>query len=71
MSKNGGMKKQLSPVDAARLQGIACALGELAETHMEPDLAGMVLQSLGLTVADLKAAGADPYDLARLPKYSR
>jgi len=33
---------------------------------MEPDLASRVLDSLGLTVADLKAAGADPYDLEPL-----
>jgi hypothetical protein len=46
-----------------RLQGIAAALGELARTHMEPDLAVMVLHSLGLTIAELEAAGADAYDL--------
>jgi hypothetical protein len=33
---------------------------------MEPDLAEIVLHSLGITVADLEAAGADPYDLAPL-----
>ena len=60
------MKKQLSTVAAARLQGIACALAELADAHMEPDLANMVLHSMGLTFADLKAAGADPHDLERL-----
>ena len=49
-----------------RMQGIACALAELADAHLEEDLAGMVLQSLGYTLADLKAAGADPYDLERL-----
>lgn len=49
-----------------RLQGIAAALGELARTHMEPELAAMVLDSLGLTVNDLQAAGADPYDLEPL-----
>jgi hypothetical protein len=49
-----------------RLQGIAAALGALAREHMEPDLAAMVLDSLDLTVADLKAAGADPYDLEPL-----
>ncbi len=49
-----------------RMQGIACALAELADVHMEPDLAAMVLQSLGLTVADLKKAGADAFDLGRL-----
>ena len=50
----------------ARLQGIACALGELAETHGQPDLAKVVLQSLGLTIDDLRAAGADPHDLKLL-----
>jgi hypothetical protein len=49
-----------------RLQGIAAALGELSRTHMEPDLAAMVLQSLGLSITDLEAAGADPYDLEAL-----
>ena len=52
-----------------RLQGIAAALGALAREHMEPDLAAMVLDSLGLTVADLKAAGADPFDLEPLKAY--
>jgi hypothetical protein len=52
--------------DKCRLQGIAAALGELARTHMEPDLAAMVLDSLGVTVAELEAAGADPYDLEAL-----
>jgi hypothetical protein len=51
-----------------RLQGIAVALAELARAHMEPDLAHMVLDSLGVTVSDLKAAGADPYDLEALKK---
>jgi hypothetical protein len=41
-----------------RLQGIACALAELAHAHMEPDLARMVLESLTLTLDDLRAAGA-------------
>jgi hypothetical protein len=49
-----------------RLQGIAAALAELSRTHMEPDLAVMVLESLGLSIADLKAAGADRYDLEAL-----
>ena len=48
-----------SPKTAARiahlrLQGIAAALAELARAHMEPDLAHMVLDSLGVSVADLK-----------------
>jgi len=33
---------------------------------MEPDLAAMVMDSLGLSIADLKAAGADACDLAAL-----
>jgi hypothetical protein len=52
-----------------RLQGIAAALGALAREHMQPDLAAMVLDSLGLTIADLKAAGADPSDLDALDPY--
>jgi hypothetical protein len=55
-------------IDNLRHQGIAAALGELACPHMEPDLAAMVLDSLGLTIADLKKAGADPYDLEALQK---
>jgi hypothetical protein len=63
------MKKPPEPPDRVaklRLQGIAAALGELATTHMEPDLAAMVLESLGLSVSDLKDAGADPFDLEAL-----
>jgi hypothetical protein len=45
-----------------RLQDITCAVAELPRAHMEPDLAPMVLSRLGLTVANLEAAGADPYD---------
>jgi hypothetical protein len=45
-----------------RYQGIAAALGELARAHMEPDLALMVLDSLGISLSDLKSAGADAYD---------
>lgn len=41
-------------------------LGTLARDHRQPDLAAMVLESLGLTLADLKRAGADAYDLAAL-----
>jgi hypothetical protein len=57
---------RLDRVAKLRLQGIAAALGELSRTHMEPDLATMVLQSLGLSITDLEAAGADPYDLEAL-----
>lgn len=49
-----------------RLQGIAAALAELSRAHMEPNLAAMVMDSLGVSVAELKAAGADAYDLAAL-----
>jgi hypothetical protein len=37
-----------------RLQGIAAALGEFSRAQMEPDLAAMVLESLGLSLSDLK-----------------
>lgn len=49
-----------------RLHGIAYALAELAHAHMEPDLARMVLDSLGITRAQLREAGADPHDLRLL-----
>jgi hypothetical protein len=49
-----------------RLQGIAAACAVLARDHGEPDDAAMVLHSLGLTVADLVTAGADPLDLESL-----
>ena len=44
------------PPTSYRLQGIAAALGALAREQMEPDLAAMVLDSLGLTIADLERA---------------
>ena len=51
-----------------RLQGIALALDELARTHVERDLALMVLDTLDLTIAGLEAAGADDHDLEPLKK---
>jgi hypothetical protein len=38
------------PTANLRLQGVAAALGTLARDHREPDLAAMVLDSLGLTI---------------------
>ena len=55
-----------NPTTNLRLQGVAAALGNLAGAQMEPDLAAIVLDSLGITVADLEAAGADPHDLDQL-----
>lgn len=49
-----------------RLQGVALALGELASTHLERDLAELVMLSLGITFDDLVNAGADPHDLEKL-----
>jgi hypothetical protein len=43
-------------------------LGELARTHREPRLAAMVMQSLGVSIGDLEAAGADAYDLTALTR---
>jgi hypothetical protein len=55
-----------NPTVNLRLQGIAAALGNLAGAQMQPDLAAIILDSLGVTVADLERAGADAYDLAPL-----
>jgi hypothetical protein len=59
-------KPRRDRIHNARLQGIAAALGELAGPHRERALAEGVLESLGLTMADLQAAGADPYDVQLL-----
>jgi hypothetical protein len=55
-----------NPTTNLRLQGIAAALGNLAGAQLQPGLAATVLASLGITVADLEAAGADRYDLEPL-----
>ncbi len=57
--------KTRQPADY-RLQGIAAALAEIADAHLERDLARMVLESLEVTVKDLQLAGADAYDLERI-----
>jgi len=49
-----------------RLQGIAAALAVLSREYSMPYLAGLVLRHLQITIADLKAARAAPYDLAAL-----
>jgi hypothetical protein len=49
-----------------RLQGIGLALGELAGTHLERELAELVMLSLGITFDDLVNAGTDPHDLEKL-----
>jgi hypothetical protein len=38
---------------------------------MEPDLAALMLDSLAITVTDLEAADADPYDLEPLTAIPR
>jgi hypothetical protein len=64
MSRNA--KQYYTTREAAKAteksETIAAALATLSREHMEPDLAAMVLDSLGLTVKDLEAAGADPCD---------
>ncbi len=57
---------RLDRASKPRLQGIAAAFAELSRAHKEPDLAAMVLNGLGLSVSDLKSAGADAYDLEAL-----
>ena len=59
------MKKPREKSDY-RLQGIACALGELAHAFDNADLARNVLDSMGITLAQLRDAGADPLDLKLL-----
>jgi hypothetical protein len=59
-------RRPANPTVNLRLQGIAAALGNLAGAQMQPDLAAIILDSLGVTVADLERAGADAYDLAPL-----
>jgi hypothetical protein len=49
-----------------RLQRIAAACAALARDHGEPDEAAMLLRTLDLSVDDLRAAGADAYDLEAL-----
>jgi hypothetical protein len=46
--------RRANPTTNLRLQGIAAALGNLAGAQMEPDLAAIELDSLGVTVADLE-----------------
>ena len=49
-----------------RLQGIGLALGELAGTHLERELAQLVMLSIGITFDDLVNAGTNPHDLEKL-----
>jgi hypothetical protein len=60
-----------NPTTNLRLQGIAAALGNRAGAQMGPDLAALVLDSPAITVTDLEAAGADPYDLEPLTAIPR
>ena len=61
-------RRPAQPVTNFRLQGVASALAAVSREQLQPGLAARVLDSLGLTVADLKAAGADAYDLAAFPQ---
>lgn len=55
-----------NPFVNLRLQGVAPALAELAGTHLERDLAELVMLSLGITLDDLVNAGANPHELEKL-----
>jgi hypothetical protein len=46
-----------------RLQAVNLALGELAGTHLERDLANLVMLSLGTMFHDFVKAGTDSHDL--------
>ena len=63
--------RQIEPESQAQqaaqaLQDVTAAL-TLARDHKKPDLAA-VLDSLGITLADLQRAGADTHDLKPLQK---
>ena len=45
---------------------MAAALTTVAREHRQPDFATSILTEMGLSLDDLKAAGANPYDLEPL-----
>ncbi|WP_143750596.1 hypothetical protein [Mesorhizobium sp. WSM4312] len=47
---------------AKTLQGVTAAFGALARDHEKPELAAMVLDRLGISLADLQRARADTDD---------
>ncbi len=53
-------------VGRARYQGIAAALAAVNRLHGEPTMVCDVMRDFGLTLADLKKAGADRYDLTEI-----
>lgn len=48
------------------LAGFACALAALNRLHDEPNMVCDVMDSYGVTAADLKRAGVDPADLREI-----
>jgi hypothetical protein len=56
-------RKKLTTEDEAFIQGFACAVSILEKGWRETGLAKMVFQEGGYTLADLKRAHVDQYDL--------
>lgn len=53
------------------LHGLAAGLGSLARDHDRPSMALNILTNLGVTVADLRRAKVDGFDLAPLAREAR
>lgn len=54
--------------DCIWIRGYAAALGAIIRLHDEPTMARDVAQMDGLTVADFRKAGVEPYDLNPIRK---
>jgi hypothetical protein len=50
------------------LRGFAIALADLNRLHDQPTMVRDVIDGAGLTLADFKRAGVEPYDLKELRK---
>lgn len=60
------MAKRLTDEERGFRQGAAIALAVLARQHDQPAMAADILLQLGLTMAKLRSAGVDAYDLQPL-----
>lgn len=62
------MDKSAKAKDAGFKRGVAVVLAEVQRTYGEDVIVSEILRGLCLKVADLKAAGADEYDLEEIRK---
>jgi len=60
------LREATSKNNVSFVQGIAYACAELIRAFDEPTYATEIIKGAGLTIADLKRAGTDEYDLAPL-----